>query len=138
MLLDYEMMFMSFCSNTTGVTCGAGAAYTSGPHEFTPVFSGLSDYSFGNFKLFFIHSFKSCIHAEERWWVLGTIVWRKFGRSNLQHVKVWNDKFTIYLPTSGGFQKVFIFSFLFKPCSYEVAENQYLYFKKLLHNYLIW
>ena len=103
-----------------------------------PVFSGLSDYSFGIFKLFFIHSLKSCIHAEDRWWVLGTIVWRKFCRSNLQHVKVWNDKFTIYLPTSCGFQMLFIFSFLFKPCSYEVAENQYLYFKKLLHNYLIW
>jgi len=27
---------MSLNGNTTGVTCGAGAAYTSGPHEFTP------------------------------------------------------------------------------------------------------
>ena len=30
------MMFMSLSSNTTGVTCGAGVAYSSGPHEFTP------------------------------------------------------------------------------------------------------
>jgi hypothetical protein len=69
----------------------------------------------GIFKLFFIHSFKSCIHAQDVWCVMGTILWRKVSRSNLQHVKVWNDKFTIYLPTSCGFQRVFIFSLLFKP-----------------------
>ena len=31
------MMFVSFNSNTTGVTCGAGTANPSGASEFTPV-----------------------------------------------------------------------------------------------------
>ena len=31
-------MFVSFCSNTKGVTSGAGAAYPSGAFEFTPRF----------------------------------------------------------------------------------------------------
>ena len=32
------MMFLSFNSNTTGVTSGAGTANTPGAHEFTVVF----------------------------------------------------------------------------------------------------
>ena len=32
------MMFLSFSSNTTGVTCGAGTASPSGANKFTPVF----------------------------------------------------------------------------------------------------
>jgi hypothetical protein len=32
----YQMMFVTFNSNTTGVTCGAGTAYPSGTPEFTP------------------------------------------------------------------------------------------------------
>ena len=108
-------------------------------HMSSPaVLSGFSDYSFGIFKLFFIHLFKSCINTQGVWCVMGTILWCKVCRSNLQHVRVWIDKFMIYLPTSCGFQMLFIFSLLFKSCRYEVAENQYSYFKKLLHNYLIW
>ena len=34
----YQMMFLSFYSNTTGDTSGAGAAYLSGAHEFTLCF----------------------------------------------------------------------------------------------------
>jgi hypothetical protein len=34
--LQYQMMFVSFTSNTTGVTCGAGTANPSGVHECTP------------------------------------------------------------------------------------------------------
>ena len=34
----YYIMFVSFNSNTTGVTCGAGFANPSGAHEFTPRF----------------------------------------------------------------------------------------------------
>ena len=37
----YQMMFVTFNSNTTGVTCGAGTAYPSGTPEFTPEFSGI-------------------------------------------------------------------------------------------------
>ena len=37
----YQMMFVTFNSNTTGVTCGAGTAYPSGTPEFTPDFSGI-------------------------------------------------------------------------------------------------
>jgi hypothetical protein len=37
----YPMMFVTFNSNTTGVTCGAGTAYPSGTPEFTPDFSVL-------------------------------------------------------------------------------------------------
>jgi hypothetical protein len=34
-----QIIFMSFDSNTTGVTCGAGTANHSGTPEFTPGFS---------------------------------------------------------------------------------------------------
>jgi hypothetical protein len=37
----YQMMFVSFNINTTGVTCEAGTANASGAPEFTPVFSGV-------------------------------------------------------------------------------------------------
>ena len=36
------MMFMSFNSNTTGVTCGEDTASHSGEPTFTPAFSGVS------------------------------------------------------------------------------------------------
>ena len=36
------MMFLSFNSNTTGVTCGAGTASPSEATEFTSVFCGVS------------------------------------------------------------------------------------------------
>ena len=39
--LPYQMMFASFNSNTTGVTCGAETANPPGAHEFIPVFSGV-------------------------------------------------------------------------------------------------
>jgi hypothetical protein len=39
----YQMMFVSFNSNTTGFRCGAGTAKTSGAHEFIAVFSGVRD-----------------------------------------------------------------------------------------------
>jgi len=32
----YQMMFISFNSNTTGGTCGAGTTNPFGAHEFTP------------------------------------------------------------------------------------------------------
>ena len=35
------MMFVLFNSNTTGVTSGAGTAFLSGAHVFTPYFSGV-------------------------------------------------------------------------------------------------
>jgi hypothetical protein len=35
----YQMMFVSFNSNMTGVTCGAGTANLSGAPGLTPVFS---------------------------------------------------------------------------------------------------
>ena len=38
----YQMMFVSFNSNTTGVTCGAGTANSSGTSEYTPGFSGFA------------------------------------------------------------------------------------------------
>jgi len=34
----YNMMFVSYNSNTTGVTCGTGTAYRSGVPQFTPGF----------------------------------------------------------------------------------------------------
>ena len=34
----YQMMFVSYSSNTTGVTCGAGTANPYGVPEFTPGF----------------------------------------------------------------------------------------------------
>jgi len=34
----YQMMLVSFNSNTTGVTCGAGTAHPSGAPEFTTGF----------------------------------------------------------------------------------------------------
>jgi len=34
----YQMMFVSFISNTTGVICGAGTANSFGTPEFTPDF----------------------------------------------------------------------------------------------------
>ena len=34
----YKMMFVSFNSNTMGVTCGAGIANLSGAPDFTPGF----------------------------------------------------------------------------------------------------
>ena len=37
----YQMMFVSFNSTTTGVTCGAGTANPSGAHECTPGFCGV-------------------------------------------------------------------------------------------------
>ena len=37
----YQMIFMSFNSNTTGVTSEAGTANTSGGPEYTPSFSGV-------------------------------------------------------------------------------------------------
>jgi hypothetical protein len=38
---SFQMMFVSFNSNTTGVTSGAGTTYPSGAPEFTPIFSGV-------------------------------------------------------------------------------------------------
>jgi len=35
------MMFMSFHSNTTDITCGAGTANHSGTPELTPISSGV-------------------------------------------------------------------------------------------------
>jgi hypothetical protein len=37
----YQMMFVSFNSNTTDIVCGGGTASSSGAPEFTPVFSGV-------------------------------------------------------------------------------------------------
>ena len=37
----YQMTFMSFNGNLTGVTCEAGTASHSGAPEFTPVFDGV-------------------------------------------------------------------------------------------------
>jgi hypothetical protein len=34
----FQLMFVSFNSNTTGVTCGAGTSYPCGSYEFTPGF----------------------------------------------------------------------------------------------------
>ena len=39
-LLTYQMMFLSFNGNTTGVTSGAGTAKPSGPPEFTRFLMG--------------------------------------------------------------------------------------------------
>ena len=39
--LSFQMILMSFNSNTTGVTCRSGTAYPSGEPEFTPTFSVL-------------------------------------------------------------------------------------------------
>ena len=36
----YQMMFVSFSSNTTGVACGAGTTHPSGAPDFTPIFVG--------------------------------------------------------------------------------------------------
>jgi len=40
------MMFVSFNSNTTGATNGAGIAYHSGAPEFTPDFQGFFMYRY--------------------------------------------------------------------------------------------
>ena len=40
--ISYQMMFLSFNSNTTGVTCGAGTASPSEATEFTSVFCEVS------------------------------------------------------------------------------------------------
>ena len=37
----YQMTFMSFNGNTTGVTCEAGTANHSGAHEVTMIFDGV-------------------------------------------------------------------------------------------------
>ena len=37
----YQMTFMSFNGNSTGVTCESGTASHSGAPEFTPVFDGV-------------------------------------------------------------------------------------------------
>jgi hypothetical protein len=39
--LPYHTMFVSFNSNTTGATCGAGTANSCEAHELTPAFSGV-------------------------------------------------------------------------------------------------
>ena len=46
--LPYRMMFVSFNSNTTGATCGAGTANPCEADELTPAFSGvrISRFSF--------------------------------------------------------------------------------------------
>jgi len=38
---DFHIRLVSFNSNTTGVTCGAGTANRSGAPEFIPVFNGV-------------------------------------------------------------------------------------------------
>jgi hypothetical protein len=82
-----------------------------------------SDYSFSISKLSsFIHLNPACTHKTELCVIL-KILWRNVCSSNLQHVKVWNDKFASYLLTSCGFQQVFMFSLLLKACLYGVAEN---------------
>jgi hypothetical protein len=145
-----KKMYVSFTNTTTDVTYGTGDANTSGAPEFPTGFSGFCVLCFVDlclscydllikiWPLFvssnissFMHSFESCIHEQD-------IVWRKVCRSNLQYVKVSNDKLTSYIPTSCGFQQIFMFSLLLKPYLYGVDEYLYLYFKKLLHNSLKW
>jgi hypothetical protein len=152
-----QMMYVSLSNTTTDVTYGAGDANTSGAPEFTTGFSGFCALCFVDrclsffdlliqiWPLFvssntssFTDSFIRILHSRTRQ-AIGTIVWRsKVCRGNLQHVKVWNDKLTSYIPTSCGFQQIFMFSLLLKPCLYGVDEYSYLYFKKLLHNSLKW
>jgi len=52
----YQMMFVSFNSNTTVVTCEAGTANLSGTHEFTPVLVGFVFLDL----LFFVWCFVDC------------------------------------------------------------------------------